>query len=172
MSSRLIYLTTRWTGSGQRVQYVHRRHVGRKKAIRLSVSIPVVTTGGVKREKKKVTLTKNMINKTVQGVIDDSILHHAVKRPDSHADRPKTNRLSKDDVSKILKNGTRLDNQGGHFVDQPPPPTGRIWKGERWRLRDASGVGLYDLGAVTSLSYEECWERRRGYWWDGYEERW
>jgi hypothetical protein len=158
----------------RRAEDTLRSQRNRWKRKRLTIRLDVPDAQDVRRRtKKQITLTKSTIKRTIEGVIDQQLIAKAPLRPDANVcmGRAPTGKMARDDVKRVLTTAD-ADTQGGHFLDQPPPPTGRIWRGERWRLRDASGGGVYELGGVTSLRYEDCWERRKGYWWDEYEMRW
>jgi len=153
------------------VENVIRRQKLRWRDKRVTVRIDVPDIRDIRKTKKKtISLKKNAVKKTLEGIIDNKLIDQAPLRPDKDAYRGRatTHKMAKKDVRNVL---TQRDaERGGHFVDSPPPPSGRIYAGERWRFRDADGEVTHDN--VTSYLYEECWEVRRGYWWDEWEGKW
>jgi hypothetical protein len=96
------------------------------------------------------------------------------KSPESTSTSPKSSPKPKPAPAPTPSPNTPDNTEGGglSLLENPPIPTGRHWAGERWLVRDKNDENIYDLSRIKSLAYTDCWESRRGHWWNQEERKW
>jgi hypothetical protein len=145
----------------------------REKVVRVVLDVPDVNDI-TRTTQKTVNLVRDNAKKTLEGIVSAELIKNAPLVPQGPKKGSKARKMSKKDVARILTAKDAVSPAS--FLDKPPPPTGRSWEGERWIPRknyfDQKSDGLYGLDEVKSLKYEDCWERKPGFWWDEQDRRW